>query len=229
MNRLRSGDSDADVMSLTATDPPRVGLTMGQSSVLIISSVSVSKKWTCVPAVKVATPPSTDSCSDVISFCTSYCLICDRDLRSHTRSTLSSPPLTSLVPHGRKSALLTPAVWPSISVMDWVLSVSKILSFLNLPPHMSSLVSGEKSTLLTMWEHWKLCSSSPVSASHSRAVKSADPVAARRAGVSRRADHTAPLCPSKVPIQSPVSPRRIIGLESKHAEIRNKPSGVTLL
>lgn len=33
---------------------------------------------------------------------------------------------------------------------------------------------------------------------------------------------------SKVPTQSPVSPRRIIGFESKHAEIRNSPSGVSL-
>lgn len=47
------------------------------------------------------------------------------------------------------------------------------------------------------------------------AEKSAEPVAARRALVSKQQLHTAPLCPSNVPIQSPVSPFLSMGLESK--------------
>ena len=47
------------------------------------------------------------------------------------------------------------------------------------------------------------------------AVKSAEPDAARKALVSRQQLHTAPLCPSNVPIQSPVSPFLSIGLESE--------------
>lgn len=39
----------------------------------------------------------------------------------------------------------------------------------------------------------------PVHASHTRAVKSADPVAHRRAGGLSTQDHTAPLWPTKVP------------------------------
>lgn len=40
------------------------------------------------------------------------------------------------------------------------------------------------------------------------------------------AAHTAPLCPIKVPTQSPVSPCRSIGFPSLHAEIKKYPSGV---
>jgi len=50
---------------------------------------------------------------------------------------------------------------------------------------------------------------------NSYAVKSAEPVAARKALVSKQQLHTAPLCPSNVPIQSPVSPFLSIGLESE--------------
>ena len=48
----------------------------------------------------------------------------------------------------------------------------------------------------------------------SYAEKSAAPVAAFVASLLRVAPHTAPLCPSNVPIQSPVSPCRSIGLPS---------------
>ena len=47
------------------------------------------------------------------------------------------------------------------------------------------------------------------------AVKSAAPVAALLASLLRLAPHTAPLWPSKVPIQSPVSPWRSIGFPSE--------------
>ena len=53
------------------------------------------------------------------------------------------------------------------------------------------------------------------------AVKSAEPDAARKAFVSKQQLHTAPLCPSNVPIQSPVSPFLSMGLESEH-RIPNK-------
>ena len=46
------------------------------------------------------------------------------------------------------------------------------------------------------------------------AVKSAAPVAAFVASPVKVALQTAPLCPSNVPIQSPVSPCRNIGLPS---------------
>lgn len=51
------------------------------------------------------------------------------------------------------------------------------------------------------------------------AVKSAAPVAAFVASPVKVALQTAPLCPSNVPIQSPVSPCRNIGLPS--TEITN--------
>jgi hypothetical protein len=45
------------------------------------------------------------------------------------------------------------------------------------------------------------------------------PVAARSAGESSLADHTAPLWPSKVPTQSPVSPRRSMGCIRKEVHL----------
>lgn len=50
------------------------------------------------------------------------------------------------------------------------------------------------------------------------AVKSAAPVAASVASCFNVALQTAPLCPSKVPIQSPVSPFRNMGLPSVQNE-----------
>lgn len=59
------------------------------------------------------------------------------------------------------------------------------------------------------------CNSLPVVAHQSFAVKSPDAVAARvRLRGSTFADQTAPLCPWKLPIQSPVSPFRIWGVLS---------------
>ena len=52
------------------------------------------------------------------------------------------------------------------------------------------------------------------------AVKSAAPVAALVAPLLRQAPQTAPLCPSNVPIQSPVSPWRSIGLPSGYINMR---------
>jgi len=48
------------------------------------------------------------------------------------------------------------------------------------------------------------------------AVKSADPVRARLRVWLSLADHTAPLCPLNVPIQSPVLPTRSIASPSFH-------------
>ncbi len=52
------------------------------------------------------------------------------------------------------------------------------------------------------------------------ALKSAEAVAAWSAGVSRHAAQTAPLCPSNVPIQSPVSPFRNIGFPSAKTKLK---------
>lgn len=51
------------------------------------------------------------------------------------------------------------------------------------------------------------------------ALKSALPVAALEQALLSDAAQTAPLCPMKVPTQSPVSPCRSIGLPSLQAEI----------
>ena len=55
----------------------------------------------------------------------------------------------------------------------------------------------------------------PLSSKKTHAEKSAAPVAARVASLFKVAPHTAPLWPSNVPIQSPVSPWRIIGFPSE--------------
>ena len=83
------------------------------------------------------------------------------------------------------------------------------------PPVSSRWQSPEKHTDLTMCLCSNLYSSSPVMAFHSRAEKSALAVAACVAGAFRVAPHTHPLCPSNVPIQSPVSPLRIMGWPSE--------------
>ena len=76
-----------------------------------------------------------------------------------------------------------------------------------------------KATARTMW----LCPStaivSPVKVSHTLALKSALPVAASVASEESLALQIAPLCPMKVPIQSPVRPSRSMGLLSLHAVI----------
>ena len=74
---------------------------------------------------------------------------------------------------------------------------------------------------------WNWCSSSPVVAFQTRAVKSAEAVAAITAASLRTQDQTAPLWPWKVPTQSPVSPLRSMGWPSLLAEARKMPSGVT--
>ena len=69
---------------------------------------------------------------------------------------------------------------------------------------------------------WKTLSQlSGFKQNESYAEKSAAPVAAFVASLLRVAPQTAPLCPSNVPIQSPVSPCRSIGLpsETQHCEI----------
>jgi hypothetical protein len=68
-----------------------------------------------------------------------------------------------------------------------------------------------------------------VIAFHRRAEKSALAVAPCVAGAFSVAPHTHPLCPSNVPIQSPVSPFRSIGWPSLLLEIKNTPSSVTSL
>eukprot|EP00520_Triparma_pacifica_P005670 CAMPEP_0118658792 /NCGR_PEP_ID=MMETSP0785-20121206/14760_1 /TAXON_ID=91992 /ORGANISM="Bolidomonas pacifica, Strain CCMP 1866" /LENGTH=89 /DNA_ID=CAMNT_0006551839 /DNA_START=633 /DNA_END=902 /DNA_ORIENTATION=- len=64
----------------------------------------------------------------------------------------------------------------------------------------------------------------PVMESQRRAEKSPDAVDARLQPRSIFASHTAPLCPTNDPIQSPVSPLLIIGVLSWQALVRKVPS-----
>ena len=58
-------------------------------------------------------------------------------------------------------------------------------------------------------------------ASHTFAEKSPPAVAASDPDGSMRHDHTAPLWPTNVPIQSPVVPSRTMGILSWHADIKS--------
>ena len=107
--------------------------------------------------------------------------------------------------------------------------MSKMRSFASLPPVRSCRESDDQSAARTMCLCLNSSSSSPVSASHTLAEKSPETVAHLVASGLSAAPHTAPLCPSKVPIQSPVSPDRIIAVLSWHAESRKTPSSVSLV
>ena len=85
---------------------------------------------------------------------------------------------------------------------------------------------GPKATVRTMCECGRQASSSPETASKTRAEKSAEAVAHRSASLSKEQPQTAPLWPTKVPIQSPVRPLRSMGWPSLEAEVRKTPSGV---
>ena len=124
--------------------------------------------------------------------------------------------LTILFNWTKVSTCLSPEVWPSKTVKGpsvW-LSKSKIRSFLSLEPVARSWESAEKLTDLTMWLWARVASSSPETASQILAEKSAAPEAALVALELRSTPQTAPLWPSNVPTQSPVSPCRSIGLPS---------------
>lgn len=105
----------------------------------------------------------------------------------------------------------------------------RLRTFASFPPVMSVVESADQSTQRTICLCLSSSSSSPVSASHTLAEKSPDAVAARVAGMFSAAPQTAPLWPSNVPIQSPVSPERIIAVLSWHAEMRKTPSSVSAL
>ena len=103
---------------------------------------------------------------------------------------------------------------------------SKIRTKPSCPPVAILLESCEKSIDLTMCLWSNLKSSEPVMASHTRAVKSPEAVAASKHVELHLALQTAPLCPANEPIQSPVVAFRSIGVLSWHAEIRKVPSDV---
>ncbi len=88
----------------------------------------------------------------------------------------------------------------------------------------TSTLTGLNSTVRTTRLCSNVCMQSPLMAFQSLAVESADPVAARVAPPLSFADHTAPVCPSKVPIQSPVTPSRSMGNLSWDAERKKRPS-----
>jgi hypothetical protein len=134
-------------------------------------------------------------------------------------------------------------------------SVSVLYRYTVYKPPVASLFPCEKVVARTIWLCANSCSSPPVQASHSRAEKSAEPVAQSSAGGLSTQDQTAPcryrmndhrcfyasfscillldkdptLCPANVPYQSPDSPCRSIGCPSLLALARKYPSGVILL
>jgi hypothetical protein len=87
-----------------------------------------------------------------------------------------------------------------------------------------SAPDGLKSTVRTGFLWSNVVNSSPVVLFQNLALESALPVAARVADELSFADHTAPVWPSKVPIQSPEIPSRSIGRLSWQAEINEVPS-----
>jgi len=71
-------------------------------------------------------------------------------------------------------------------------SRSKMRTVFSYPPVTRDRPSGPNATVRTMWACGRVASSSPEMASHRRAEKSAEAVAARRAGGSRTHSQTAP-------------------------------------
>ena len=132
---------------------------------------------------------------------------------------------------GDHKALRTLSGWRYCTGAASGLCRSNIRSSFSWPAVKSLLPaqSREKSTVLTtcLWAH--VYRSAPVIASHNFTEKSAEAVAAFVAGKFSFADHTAPLWPANVPIQSPVSPLRSIGFLSRQALMRKMPSGVGAL
>mmetsp|Transcript_40997 Transcript_40997/g.86157 ORF Transcript_40997/g.86157 Transcript_40997/m.86157 type:complete len:242 (-) Transcript_40997:68-793(-) len=98
--------------------------------------------------------------------------------------------------------------------------ISNTLNIPSCPPVANLLESPLQSHVFTTClcgNTYKLC---PLIASHTRTEKSPLAVPANSALGSRRHDHTAPLCPENVPIQSPVVAERSMGILSWHAETR---------
>ena len=85
-----------------------------------------------------------------------------------------------------------------------------------------------KHTVFTMCLCANVCKQSPVIALNNFALKSALAVAQCVAGTFKVASQHAPLCPSNVPIQSPVVASLSIGFPSLLEETRKVPSGVSL-
>ena len=119
------------------------------------------------------------------------------------------------------SCAVAPPVPPKKSGSAFGLLRSKSRTFFSCPPVKRCDVDGEKATLRTMWLWGNECNAAPENVSHiflessldrmsypkskaTHAVKSALPVAAFDESAESLVLHTAPLCPMKVPIQSPV-------------------------
>ena len=151
--------------------------------------------------------------------------VCERT--SQTRIDLSSLAERNRCGCGKKRTTLMVLVCPNSmrgSLSGWLMS--NIRSFDSFPPVTSVELSADQSAQRTMCRCLNSQSSSPEMASHTLAEKSAEHVAACVAGLLSAAPHTAPLCPSKVPIQSPVSAARSCAVLSWQAEMRKTPSSV---
>ena len=184
---------------------------------------------TLLPAARVSISPSLVISMPPIWSVVTKLLISPPVAVSHTRTVLSSLQLTNCLLSGVYITCLIPPVWPSnlmmgslgcsrsnILTQQQLIDLMKTkagnyLSILSLLPVARAALSLLKLTLLTICLCWRVSSSSPDRASHTLAEKSAAPVAALLASLLMSTPHTAPLCPSNVPIQSPVSPARNIG------------------
>mmetsp|Transcript_28490 Transcript_28490/g.64509 ORF Transcript_28490/g.64509 Transcript_28490/m.64509 type:complete len:206 (-) Transcript_28490:3-620(-) len=190
--------------------------------------VCVSQKETSVPAATVSIFWSRESSTELTPPSKSILLTSASVLTSHTLTLLSSDPVRNVVGCGRKRTTLMVFVCPVTmrgSLSGWLMS--NMRSFASFPPVTSVLLSADQSAARTMCRCLSSRSSSPVIASQTLAEKSPEHVATRVAGALSAAPQTAPLCPSKVPIQSPVSPERSIAVLSWQAEMRKTPSSVT--
>mmetsp|Transcript_27313 Transcript_27313/g.76729 ORF Transcript_27313/g.76729 Transcript_27313/m.76729 type:complete len:249 (+) Transcript_27313:302-1048(+) len=189
---------------------------------------SASMIVTCLPeAVVRVLVPSFNSMSMMLPVSFTSFTHEPPPLRSHTRITPSSAPVMMWPPSMDHSSLRTAT--PCLMMVGSALGLprSKMRIILSLPPVASRAPSALKSTLLTMWLWSKAWSSAPLMASHSLAEKSALPVAHCVAVRFSFADHTAPLCPSNVPIQSPVDADRSMGSLSTQPDTKKTPSGVS--
>eukprot|EP01139_Manchomonas_bermudensis_P019633 Amastigsp_a677050_48.p2 type:complete len:239 gc:universal Amastigsp_a677050_48:257-973(+) len=146
------------------------------------------------------------------------------EVRTSKRRIPRSPPAQSTVWSPTQRTMRMPAVSPSplLSVSAPVV-VSKTLSSFLRPPVATRPPSLVTSTPLTTCSCGRVRTSSPESNDHSLTEKSAEAVATSGARAAFRMHHTAPLWPSNVPIQSPVTPSRTMGLPSTDAERINGP------
>ena len=116
---------------------------------------------------------------------------------------------------GKSSSLLSSSTWEKSTALTMCLWLYEETSFPVTAFH--TLLGGGRGTKNSVIQQtlvWWSPDLFHLPGTSTHAVKSAAPVAALLASLLRLAPHTAPLWPSNVPIQSPVSPWRSIGFPS---------------